>query len=323
MGGSKLRTACLALAGVASSWMPNVGWASCSAAFCTVNTNWDVQGIATEAGAKRLDLRYEYINQDRLRSGTHNISADQDTSDVTELRTTNRNWIATLDYAFNAQWAVSVALPLVSREHSHIAGPTGAATVEQWDFSKLSDVRMVGRYQFAVADPHMGNAGVQFGLKLPTGDYRVANADGTVAERSLQPGTGSADLILGAYYSRPAGLHGLGWFAQGSYQRAVATRDGFRPGNQLSVTGGVTYPITQQVSLLAQLNALRKDRDTGSNAEPDLSGGNYVYASPGLSAAISKGVQVYGFLQLPVYRKVNGIQLTAERAVVAGVSMQF
>lgn len=323
MGISKFSRVGLALAGAGLLWVPNVGWASCGSAFCSVNSNWDVQGVATEPGAVRLDLRYEYIHQDRLRSGTHNISADQDASDVTELKTVNRNWVATLDYAFDPNWAVSVALPLVSREHAHIADPAGAATLEQWDFSRLSDARVVGRYQFAAAEPHAGHVGVQFGLKLPTGDYKVANADGTVAERALQPGTGSTDLIVGAYYSRPVGLHGFGWFAHGSYQRAVATRNGFRPGDQASLTGGVTYPVTQHVFLLAQLNALHKDRDTGPNAEPDLSGGNFVYVSPGVSVAIGKRVQAYGFVQLPAYRQVHGIQLTAERALVAGVSMLF
>ncbi len=314
---------CMALAAATALWVPSPGWASCGSAFCTVNTGWDVQGVATEPGAMRLDLRYEYINQDRLRSGTHNIPADQDTGDVTELRTVNRNWVATLDYALDPQWAVSVALPLVSREHAHIADPAGAATLEEWNFSRLSDARVTGRYQFAAADPQAGNAGLQFGLKLPTGDHRVANVDGTVAERALQPGTGSTDLILGAYYSRPVGAHGPGWFVQGSYQRAVATRDGFRPGDQVSLTGGVTYPVARQLALLAQLNLLHKDRDIGPNAEPDLSGGDFAYASPGLSVAVGKNMQLYGFLQLPVYRRVNGIQLTAERAVVAGASMRF
>ena len=323
MSARKFHTVWLVVAGAGWLGMPNAGWASCGSAFCTVNTNWDVQGVATEAGSTRLDLRYEYINQDRLRSGTHNISADQDTGDVAELKTTNRNWVATLDYAIDASWGISLAVPLVEREHSHIADPTGAATFEQWNFSKLSDARVVGRYQFPSTSPTAGHAGLQLGLKLPTGDYRVANADGTVAERALQPGTGSTDVIAGLYYSHPSAFHGLGWFAQGSYQRALATRDGFRPGDQISFTGGVTYPITQQMSLLVQMNALHKDRDTGPNAEPDLSGGNHVYASPGVSFAVSKSVQVYGFLQLPVYRNVNGIQLTAQRAVVAGVSMQF
>jgi hypothetical protein len=37
--------------------------ASCGSAFCTVDTNWNVQGIWTEP-APRFDLRYESITQD-------------------------------------------------------------------------------------------------------------------------------------------------------------------------------------------------------------------------------------------------------------------
>jgi len=40
--------------------------ASCGTAFCMVNTNWNVQGVWTEPGL-RLDLRFEYIDQDQPR----------------------------------------------------------------------------------------------------------------------------------------------------------------------------------------------------------------------------------------------------------------
>ena len=43
--------------------------------------------------------------------------------------------------------------------------------------------------------------GLSFGLKLPTGEFDVRNAMGALAERSLQPGTGTTDLLLGAFYS--------------------------------------------------------------------------------------------------------------------------
>ena len=313
----------LALMSAALLSAPSVGLASCGAGFCAVNTNWDVQGVATEPGAMRLGLRYEYIKQDRLRSGTRNISAAEDSADVAELKTTNRNWLATLDYAFDAQWGVSIGLPLVERAHSHIADPTGTASFEEWKFSELSDARVVGRYQFAPASPHGGHAGLQFGLKLPTGDYRLANAEGAVAERALQPGSGSTDMIVGAYYSHPSSTHEPGWFVQTTYQRALMTRDGYRPGDQIALTAGVTYPLMPRVSMLFQVNGLHKGRDTGRNAEPDLSGGTAVFASPGLSWAVSKSVQVYGFLQLPLYRDVNGVQLTESRAVVAGLTWSF
>jgi hypothetical protein len=40
---------------------------ACGADFCTVNTNWDVQGLTIERGL-RLDLRFEYIKQDQPKS---------------------------------------------------------------------------------------------------------------------------------------------------------------------------------------------------------------------------------------------------------------
>ena len=50
-----------------------------------------------------------------------------------------------------------------------------------------------------------------FGLKLPTGKYDVTNDEGEQAERTLQPGTGTTDLLLGYYWNSGAPLLGLSW----------------------------------------------------------------------------------------------------------------
>jgi len=42
-------------------------FATCGAAFCTVNTNWDAHGAWAEPGW-RFDLRYEHILQDHATS---------------------------------------------------------------------------------------------------------------------------------------------------------------------------------------------------------------------------------------------------------------
>lgn len=296
--------------------------ASCGSAFCVINTQWDTQGMNAEAGHFTADLRYEYIKQDQLRQGRRDISAADDTSDATELKTINHNLVAGLDYTFDRHWGVAASLPMVKREHSHIEDPSGAATFESWDFSRTGDARILGRYQFDKPTA-TDSFGLQFGLKLPTGSHGVANADGTVAERALQPGTGSTDLVLGGYYAYRPQFRGLGWFGQVLYQRAVSTQDQFRPGNQLSLTGGVNYPVSDHFTLLFQMNGLVKARDTGANAEPDLSGGRYLYASPGASYAITPNTQLYGFVQLPLLRDANGVQLVAKEAFVAGLSMRF
>lgn len=55
----------------------------------------------------------------------------------------------------------------------------------------------------------------------------------------------------------------------------------------------------------------------------ELPAGRSLFISPGLSYALTDKLQVYGFLQLPVYQYVNGVQLTAKHAVAIGISGRF
>src|SRR5687767_16027081 len=83
---------------------------SCGAAFCMVNTNWNMQGFAPEPGL-RLDLRFEYIDQDQPRSASRDIAFGAIRRHHDELRTINRNYITTLDYTFNREWGIAATLP--------------------------------------------------------------------------------------------------------------------------------------------------------------------------------------------------------------------
>src|SRR5207245_6620587 len=168
--------------------------ASCGSAFCVLNTNWSTQGVASEPGSFRLDERFEFVDQKHLMQGTKRISQADDTADTTELRTINRNLLTTLDYTVSKNWAVSVSVPAVSRSHSHIADPTGAATFEKWDFSKVGDIRALGMYRFDNDKNPVVSQGLIFGVKLPTGSYRVSNADGKEAERALRSEEHTSEL---------------------------------------------------------------------------------------------------------------------------------
>src|SRR5713101_3680958 len=270
--------------------------ASCGSAFCVLNTNWATQGVAADPGTARLDMRFEFVDQKHLQSGTRRISQAEDTADTTELRTINRNLLTTLDYTVSKNWALSVSGPVVDRSHSHIADPTGTMTFEKWDFTKVGDTRVLGMYRFDNEKNPVVNQGVIFGLKLPTGDYRVNNADGAVAERALQPGTGSADLVLGGYYSAP-GIHlDSSWFVQALYQQAVSTKEEYKPGNQFQLNVGYRYPLGHDWQALLQVNSLIKGKDSGANAQPDLSGSKSVFLSPGLIYSITHDLQLYGFV---------------------------
>jgi hypothetical protein len=298
--------------------------ASCGSAFCMVNTSWNAQGVWTEPGA-RFDLRFEYIDQDQPRSGSDKVAVGQIPQHHDEIRTINRNWLATFDYTFNDKWGVSATLPLVDRDHSHIHNHMGQQLLETWNFTKLGDLRVVGRRQWQSESreaQRLDFFGVNFGLKLPTGDTQVRNDDGDLAERSLQPGSGTTDLILGAYYTRML-ASGSSWFTDLLAQQPLNSHDNYKPGLRVGFDVGYRYAVSDRLTLMLQLNALYKDRDKGLEAEPEDSGGKFVFVSPGLSYVIVKNVQLYGFVQLPIYQYVNGVQLTADWAAVAGISARF
>ncbi len=302
--------------------------ASCGSAFCSVNTSWDVQSASTEPGV-RLDLRYEYINQDQLRSGKDKVSPGQIAREHEELRTVNRNWIGSFDCVFNHEWGMTAIVPFVDRRHDHVFNDpdTGTQTPESWKFTDPGDVRLLGRWQ--TGTQHTADAvrhdhwGVQFGLKLPTGKRDVADSSGERAERTLQPGTGTTDALLGAYYGSSLPQSSLSWFAQAHWQQALNTREDYKPGSRVNVDLGMRYQASDRLGLMLQLNTLFRGRDSGAQAEAEDSGGRSVFLSPGIGYTVAKDLQVYAFVQLPLYQYVNGVQLTADRAFVAGISSRF
>jgi len=296
--------------------------AGCGAAFCSTANDW----LTLTQGVRPGWLvwgQLEYINQDQLREGTEKTSLDQIDEPHEEIKTINRNALLGGEYGFAQNWAVGLILPYSNREHLHIHDPGGTGELESWQFDNLGDVRLKVRYQSA---GHIANElswTLNGGLKLPTGKYDVQNSAGETAERSVQPGTGTTDLLLGggiAYspLSMPVNL-----FANLQLQSPLNERDGYRPGWHAGLQAGGQYPLTGRLDLVLQANLMHSGSDSGVNAEPDESGRTQVAIVPGLTYSWPNGMMLYGMLELPVYQNVNGIQLTYDYAVSMGASMAF
>lgn len=298
--------------------------ASCGAAFCMVNTDWSAQGAWIEPGV-RFDLRYEYVDLDQPRNGTDRVSVGQIPRHHDEVETKNRNWVAGFDWSPSAAWGVSLSIPYVDRDHFHIHNHQGEKEDERWSFRGLGDVKVLGRYEFLTpTDPAAPrSAGLTFGIKLPTGKYDVVNSEGELAERTLQPGTGTTDALVGAYWHGAAPLSGWSWFARVAGVLPMNSREEYKPGKQLTIDGGVRYAFSSTVAFMLQVNYVAKGRDSGANAEPDDSGQRAVYLSPGISWNFTRDAQLYAFVQGPLYQSVNGVQLTADWSALAGVSWRF
>ncbi|MEJ8835390.1 transporter [Ramlibacter sp. AN1133] len=294
--------------------------ASCGSAFCSVNSDWASDALGLAEGAV-LDLRYESIHQDQPRTGSRRIGVGEIPRHHDEVSTANRNLLANYSRSFASGWGYSVGLPIVDRKHFHIHNHQGGQVEERWDFREIGDLRLTGRYQQPLGSG-TSTAGVIFGVKLPTGRTGVANDDGDVAERSLQPGTGTTDVILGAFFHHQLSATGS-WFAQAQLQHPLNRHDEFAPGAQLTLDLGYARRFGEKFAGLLQLNAVVKRRDRGAQAEPEDSGSRSLFLSPGVSYELNERMRVYAFYQHPLHQSVNGVQLTARRAVAVGLATRF
>ena len=298
--------------------------ASCGSAFCTLLNDRFALGTWDDAGLL-LDVRLEAVTQNRLRSGTRTLSsADVTNEEAIERRTRNRNLVATLDYAFDPHWSLAVRAPVVDRDHVHdlfdpdtgSAGPT-----ERWKFTRVGDVQVLGRWQPQEAQAQLAWA-LTAGFKLPTGSKSLVNTDGTRAERALQPGSGTADLVVGASLRRALGLADA-ITAQATLTQPLNMSEQFKPGRRIEVSAGWAHAVSPAWSTVLQVNAAHRARDRGGQAEPANSGSATVSISPGLSVAVTSSDTVYAFVPVPLYQRVNGIQLVARPSLAAGWTHAF
>jgi len=160
------------------------------------------------------------------------------------------------------------------------------------------------------------------GLKLPTGSITVVNADGSRAERALQPGTGTTDLVVGAALRRAVGLTDA-VFGQISLGAALNQHEEFRPGARIETAIGWSHAYSQGLGAVLQLNLRQRGHDSGHQAEPGNSGSTMLDLSPGLTFAVSHSSTLYGYVQVPIYQNVTGIQLVPRASIALGWTADF
>jgi hypothetical protein len=261
----------------------------------------------------RMSVEYDYIHQDQLRSGTRAIAGVPNGVEL-EHDTLNRYLTLGVDYSPNADWNIDLRVPYVIRTHTTYGTYDSTAPLPPLSDSRsssLGDIKLVGSYQGLL---EMHNFGLQLGVKLPTGQYGTdvkfssGPAAGSPLDASLQPGTGSTDLIVGAYYYRVI-TQNFDFFANVQFQSAVKTKQNqpghdFRPGNSTTVSFGVRY-------------------EEGALADIYDTAGYVAYLSPGLTVKVAGNLHAYGFAQVPVYSDLVGYQLFPRYTFSLGASYAF
>jgi hypothetical protein len=316
--------------GVVLGGASSIVW-GCATCGCTLSSD-AATGHSTLPGF-RATFEYDYINQNQLRRGTRKATPAQvvdnpadpgTTGGEIERQTINQYVTLGLSYSPNFEWNFKVLVPYVVRSHTtygvqdqpYSAAETSPDQISGAHVSDLGDIKLIGSWQGLLA---AHNLGLQLGVKLPTGPYGTnvkfntgPNA-GTPLDASLQPGSGSTDIIVGAYYYRPISRDFEG-FINGQFQSAVKNNqdqpgNDFRPGNTQTVSFGVRYEAHPQWVPQLQVNLIHKSRDQGALADLPDTAGTVAYVSPGVTLQTIGALHVFAFVQLPVYSNLDGYQV--------------
>jgi hypothetical protein len=269
-----------------------------------------------------LWARYAFMDQNSNWEGTSHAS-NADNSDK-EIRT--NFYFLGGQFMVNHDWGVMVEMPFFSRslkttDDGTVQGPAGSVYTGHDD--AIGDLVVQGMYTGFAPDM---STGVTFGVKLPSGDYTgpKGSLGGPEFDRDTLPGTGSTDLVLGAYHL--GAIDELGqwsYFVQGRYQFAVATRDGYRPGNMFDAAAGVSYDLGRvgplnKVAPVLQILSSNRQRDSGINADSPNSGYKRILLAPGVNVRAGN-VRIYADVEVPIYQRTNA----ASSVAIEGTSGQL
>jgi len=297
---------------------------ACASCGCTLTADWLSQGLVAQPGTT-FGLRYDVIPQTDLRTGHGEVDrstiafpADREI----EKYTYNHYLTASLDRQFDADWGLNLQVPFSYRPHA--TTDEGDTALSYSHTGGLGDVRITGRWQ-GFNTPGSIN-GIQFGLQLPTGridqTFYKGPDHGQAADRGIQPGFGVTQLILGYYrYGRLSS--DFDYILQAQGQLPLYRHDLYRPGRFGQVTAGLHYTRWRLVTPELQLNFRASERDRGENSDTYNTGGEQLYVSPGLMGKLSGRASAFVYVQVPVYQRLVGYQLSPRATASVGVQYRL
>jgi hypothetical protein len=263
-------------------------------------------------------LEYDFQNQNHNWSG-NSMAPGENNSDQRIL-----THFVTLgfQYMFNSSWGIQIELPYWNRSFTTVSDVTGAPVKLNWN--GFGDMRIKGIYTGLMKDQSFG---VTFGLKLPTGDYKRNDANGDI-DRDSEIGTGSTDLLLGAYYHHQITKdNNWRWFAQANLDLPMFSQDGYCPGTEIDAAVGVYYNGWSigkaKITPIAQVINSYRWSDSGPNAsQPVASGYERLMLSPGIEIDVHP-VMVNASVDFPIFQQMTGNQLVSSALMKVSLSFKF
>ena len=315
---------------------------ACTSANCTLLTRTDGPYVAR--GSWRVDVGWRFVDQDARRYGRDEVAVTG-ALDAPVLRPrvdyasgrlrpnyhqefAARQAALQFDLAYGVTTRLSAlaSLPLHSRyEVDHVFFPSPGVDLhadagldpsrQTLSVAGVGDALVGLRY--AIARGLTGG----FALKLPTGPTDRRDEYGQIDDPMHQPGTGALGFI--GTLQADGRLGRFDWLASASFQRNLVNDFGYRFGDEVIATAGVSRTVSGPVGVTLQAKTQHARRNVYLGEASASTGATVVSLSPGVRLRMPLSGTFYGSVQLPLYRRVNEGQLAPRFVFAIGLAKAF
>ena len=270
-----------------------------------------------EKGIMQVGVSYDYNNLNTLNEGSKELD------DRNRLRVTH-SVLVNLGYSITNNLSVEALLPWVNQRRRILTNNALAQS------SGIGDAILLTRYK--LLDKKNWTFSVGGGLKFPTGVTDKKSDLGIVLNADLQPGSNALDAIFLTSISKQFNFRKSLTFSSRLTYRKTGTNKEYQKVNkykfgnetQFFVSASDQFLVFNQMvnsSLTLKYRHVLNDEINSQNISN--TGGQWVFFSPSVSLSIKENINFSTSLELPVYSKVEGIQLTPTYRLNVGVSIQL
>lgn len=167
---------------------------------------------------------------------------------------------------------------------------------------------------------------LSLGSRFPVGQFNEVQ-DGVKIPLALQPSSGALKVNGSLFFShkKDKALFGYSGFAMFEWSKQIDK--GllvFKYGNLFLFEATAFYPVSPSFVFSLSSKAEFRSRDKKENdIEIESSGSSVVYVKPQMQLKIVRDLYLLAFAELPVYKYVNGYQLTNLFALQVGIRKTF
>ena len=263
---------------------------------------------ASPAGQWQFGLTYEYASQADVVDGSTDLNDD--------LRNrSTQSGLFEISYGISNRFSTSVLLSLV-RQKRRIA--LANTPIDNLKTSGIGDAVLLLKYNLLQPDiAGLRKLSIGGGVKAPIGKSDLQQSDATLISADMQPGSGAWDGIVWAYAYQglhkhfPVGIIGtFSYRFTGKHDRFNIGDNNYKFGNELLTSLGMSYSMTNGFDYSLLLRYRSSSADQFNNFDLPNSGGYWLNLVPGINKSLGAGIGIRASGQIPLYRSLEGTQLT-------------